>query len=65
MPEVLSSGFHGKMGWLEYSIRRSLGLEGPDISEREIGTSQVLPTLQALNDYAGFIPVCLQWIEDL
>lgn len=64
-PEVLSSGFHGKIGWLEYSIRRSLGLEGPDISERELGTSQVLPTLQALNDYAGFIPVCLQWLEDL
>lgn len=64
-PEVLSSGFHGKIGWLEYSIRRSLGLEGPDISERELGTSQVLPTLQALNGYAGFIPVCLQWIEDL
>jgi aminoglycoside phosphotransferase (APT) family kinase protein len=64
-PDVLSSGFHGKMGWLDYSIRRSLGLEGPDEAERELGTSQVLPTLQALNDYADFIPLCLQWLAEL
>ncbi|WNS46305.1 aminoglycoside phosphotransferase family protein [Paenibacillus sp. MMS20-IR301] len=61
-PEVLSGGYQGKLGWLEYSIRRSLGLEGPDEAERELGTSQVLPTLQALNEYAGFIPVCLEWL---
>ncbi|AIQ28783.1 hypothetical protein P40081_11805 [Paenibacillus sp. FSL P4-0081] len=64
-PEVLSSGYHGKLGWLDYSIRRSLGLEGPDEAERELGTSQVLPTLQALKDYEAFIPLCLQWLTNL
>lgn len=64
-PDVLNSGFHGKIAWLDYSIRRSLGLEGADQAEQELGTSQVLPTLQALNDYAGFIPECLQWLEEL
>lgn len=54
-PDVLSSGFHGKLGWLDYSLRRSLGQEGADEAERELGTSQVLPTLQSLHDYAGFI----------
>ncbi|AIQ57583.1 hypothetical protein PBOR_12060 [Paenibacillus borealis] len=63
-PDVLSSGFHGKMGWLDYSIRRSLGLEGPDEAERELGTCQVLPTLTALHDYAGFIPFALQWLAE-
>jgi hypothetical protein len=42
----------------------NLGLEGPDAAERGLGTSQVLHTLQALNDYAGFIPVCLEWLAD-
>lgn len=60
--EVLNSGFQGKLGWLDYSIRRSLGLEGPDEGERELGTSQVLHTLQALNDYDEFIPLCMEWL---
>lgn len=50
---------------MDYSIRRSLGLEGPDEAERELGTSQVLPTLQALKDYDAFIPLCLQWLTNL
>ncbi|KAI7252916.1 hypothetical protein KC345_g11434 [Hortaea werneckii] len=60
--EVLNSGFQGRLGWLDYSIRRSLGLEGPDEGERELGTSQVLHTLQALNNYDEFIPVGLEWL---
>lgn len=63
--DVLNCGFQGKLDWLSYSIKRSLGLESTDAEEQALGTSQVIPTIQAIADYADFIPVCLEWLEEM
>ncbi|WP_340004020.1 aminoglycoside phosphotransferase family protein [Paenibacillus sp. FSL K6-0276] len=63
--DVLNYGFRGKLEWLAYNIRRSLGLESTDDTERELGTREVIRTITAINDYADFIPKCLLWLSDL
>lgn len=59
--DVLNYGFHGKLEWLAYNIRRSLGLESTDDAERELGTREVINIITALNDYDHFIPQCIEW----
>lgn len=63
--DVLNYGFQGKLEWLAYNVRRSLGLECTDDTEQELGTSEVFKTIQALNDYADFIPVGMEWISEM
>lgn len=63
--DVLNYGFQGKLGWLEYNIRRSLRIECADDAEQELGTSEVIKTIQAINEYADFIPVCLEWLSEI
>ncbi len=62
--DALNAGFQGKLEWLAYSIRRSLRLECTDEQDQEIGTREVTSTLQALENYAGSIPVVLEWLEE-
>jgi len=63
--DVLNSGFQGKLGWLAYNIRRSLRLECTDDTEQELGTIEVLKTIQAITDYANFIPLCTEWLSEI
>jgi thiamine kinase-like enzyme len=62
--DVLNYGFCGKLDWLAYNIRRSLGLESADDKEQELGTSEVIRTIKGLNDYADFIPQCMEWLSE-
>ncbi|QSF46709.1 hypothetical protein [Paenibacillus tianjinensis] len=41
-----------------------LGLEVTDQADRQLGVSEVIRTTQALDDYADFIPLCLEWLEN-
>ncbi|MEC0092083.1 aminoglycoside phosphotransferase family protein [Paenibacillus macquariensis] len=63
--DVLNYGFQGKLEWLAYNIRRSLRLECTDDAEQELGTSEVIRTIRALNDYADFIPLCSDWLSEI
>lgn len=62
--DVLNYGFLGKLEWLAYNIRRSLGLESADNTERELGTREVIGTITAINDYAEFIPQCIELLKE-
>ncbi|MBP1992233.1 aminoglycoside phosphotransferase family protein [Paenibacillus eucommiae] len=62
--DVLNYGFQGKLDWLAYNIRRSLKLECTDDTEQKLGTSEAIKTLQAIHDYADFIPVGIEWLSD-
>jgi Ser/Thr protein kinase RdoA (MazF antagonist) len=59
---VLTCGFAGKLGWLAYSLRRSLGIESSDAAEQRLGTEQVTSTLQALRQYAEQIEQIEMWL---
>ncbi|OMD37212.1 aminoglycoside phosphotransferase family protein [Paenibacillus odorifer] len=63
--DVLNYGFHGKLEWLAYNIRRSLGIESTDDTERELGTLEVTRSILGLKDYADFIPECIEWCNQV
>ncbi|MEK5451082.1 hypothetical protein [Paenibacillus sp. FSL R7-0331] len=58
-------GVTGKLDWLEYSVKRSLGVECTDEAEQQLGADQVIGTIESLNDYAAFIPVCMEWLAEV
>jgi len=60
--DILYWVFKGKLGWLEYSIKRSLRIECGSDEEQELGTSEVVGTIQLIRDYLKQIPVLLEWI---
>ncbi|WP_256208648.1 phosphotransferase [Paenibacillus sp. CF384] len=49
---VLDNGYAGMLGWLEYNFKRSLWLECTDEQEQQMGTEQVIGTMNALRRYA-------------
>lgn len=48
---VLYTGLEGKFGWLEYNLKRSLGIECADKKEKQLGTEQVICTIDQINRY--------------
>ncbi|PFA62810.1 aminoglycoside phosphotransferase [Bacillus sp. AFS015802] len=60
---VLALGFSGKLGWLEYNLKRSLWMECTDKQEQQLGTVQVLDTLREIREYAERIPELLKWLQ--
>lgn len=58
---VADKGFAG-IGWLDYSLRRSLGIEAADAAERAMGTEHVFWMLNMLENYEKFIPRLLDII---
>lgn len=53
---ALDYGFLGKLAWLEYNLKRSLGIESSDKQDQQIGTDQVIKTLVDINQYSQMIP---------
>lgn len=60
---VLENGFLGKLGWLEYSFKRSLWIECTDKEEQLMGTAQVTGTLNAIRRYSDIIPEIVKWLN--
>lgn len=48
---VFNKGFGSKLGWLEYSLKRSLGIECADEAEQKIGTDHVFGMIKRLHNY--------------
>ena len=61
---VLLSGLTGKFGWLEYSLKRSLGIECADESEQQLGTKQTTETINTISRYAAMIPEFVKWLDN-
>ena len=49
--------------WLEYSLKRSLGIECADVSEQTMGTEHVLGTIDYLKRYAASIGQIVGWLN--
>jgi len=61
---VLVSGFLGKLGWLEYSLKRSLWIECTDEEEQKMGTTQVTGTINSIIRYADMICELEKWLNN-
>lgn len=48
---VIASGYGGMLGWLAYSLKRSLGIEAGSEEERTLGREQVVSTIKSLRQY--------------
>lgn len=59
---VLENGYSGKLGWLEYNLKRSLWLECTDEEEQRLGSAQVIGTINALKSYAEIVPEVEEWL---
>ncbi|MEK4510946.1 phosphotransferase [Paenibacillus sp. FSL K6-2524] len=62
---IFDNGFIGKLGWLEYNLKRSLWIECTDEAEQQLGTAQVIGTIYELRGYADMIPELEEWIINL
>lgn len=62
--QVLDHGFLGKLGWLDYSFKRSLRIESTNKEEQQVGTNHVIETIHALKQYADQIGELKKWIYE-
>lgn len=60
---VLSFGYTGKLEWLEYNLKRAVGIEAQDKAEIELGIKEVLKTIDALKRYERLIPICAEVVS--
>ncbi len=61
---VLDCSFDGMLGWLEYSIKRALGMEGHDAEEKQEGMQQTKGTVYELKKYEGQMEQLKDWINE-
>lgn len=61
---VLDKGFT-RLGWLEYSCKRSLGIACADAAERAMGTAHVSWAIRDLQRYEAMIPVFKEWMMEV
>lgn len=59
---VLHCSFDGMLGWLEYSVKRALGMEGTE--ERKEGMQQTQGTIYELKKYEAQITQLKEWIDE-
>ena len=61
---VLKCSFDGMLGWLEYNLKRSLGLEGSSSLDKQEGRQQVAGTINELIRYQKQTDILRRWIEE-
>ncbi|MBR6666576.1 MAG: phosphotransferase [Lachnospiraceae bacterium] len=60
---VFAGSFYGMLGWLEYNMKRALGIENGSTDDAQVGKEQVLGTIGALYDYQKKVQMMKQWLE--
>ncbi len=61
---ILNCSADGMLGWLEYSVKRALGIEGTGAGEREEGLRQTKGTLAELRKYEAQMVQLKNWLEE-
>ena len=60
--EVFHGSYFGMLGWLEYNVKRALGIEASDETEMRLGEEQVIGTIRELYAYHGKIGQLQEWL---
>ena len=61
---VLQSSLDGMLGWLEYNIKRALGLEGSGSENVEEGIKQLKGTIDELSRCQLNMKCLLEWLNE-
>lgn len=61
---VLQCSFDGMLGWLEYNVKRALGLEGSGSDEQKEGLEQMKGTICELKKYDSQAAQLKDWIME-
>lgn len=60
---VFAGSYNGMLGWLEYNLKRALGMEAFEEEEIRLGAEQVTGTIGALYAYGDKVELMKQWLE--
>lgn len=60
--DVFHGSYIGMLGWLEYNVKRALGIEISDEEERLLGENQVIVTIHELYSYQDKIMQLRDWL---
>ena len=59
---VFAGSYSGMIGWLDYNVKRALGMEASDEAEIRLGEEQVVGTIGALYDYCDKVKQMQEWL---
>ncbi len=62
---ILPCSFDGMLGWLEYNVKRALGIEGSGTHDKEEGENQLLGTIAELKRYEEQTVQLKSWLENM
>ena len=60
----MSCSFDGMVGWLEYNLKRTLGMEGSGINDQEERNHQTQGTIYELKKYGNQIEQHKVWLDE-
>ena len=52
------------LGWLEYSLKRALGIDNTNEEEKELGEQQIITTLKELERYDRQLTTLKKWLNE-
>lgn len=61
--KVFAGSYASMLGWLEYNVKRALGIEVSDDEEIRLGKEQVKGTINALYDYQTKVELLKDWLK--
>lgn len=61
--QVFAGSYAGMLGWLEYNVKRALGMEVSGDEEIRLGMEQVKNTINALYDYQAKVELLKDWFS--
>ncbi|MBQ3028066.1 MAG: aminoglycoside phosphotransferase family protein, partial [Lachnospiraceae bacterium] len=59
---VFAGSFSGMLGWLDYNVKRALGIEASGEEEIRMGEEQVIGTIGALYAYCDKVKQMQEWL---
>ena len=61
--EVMSGSYMGMLGWLEYNVKRSVGIEVSGDEDTKDAEQQVIGTIKELYCYQKKAKLLKEWLE--
>ncbi len=59
---VFDGSYAGMLGWLEYNVKRAVGLLSDDSQDQKDGANQVVGTIRTLYDYQKKVGLMKMWL---